>query len=250
MQAKKNDKLDTMRLRKVYKVIGIVFYVAAIILVATFAIGYASGYRYNFNTKQLYKVSVIQLSADPLAELYINGSDSHVKSSKAVYLEPGKYSIELRKDGFHSYFSSVDLGSGQLFNESDIILFKSNIKPNLTTQAQSASGVVNDNLAASGAFIAYDHELWANGKFVTRLSDTIKSAIMYGSNYVIYQTSKGVFVVGVNGRNNVELFPYETSNILGFSLKNRNTVLDFSDGLNNYEVTITEHSGPLAPYIR
>lgn len=221
-----------MNLRVLWKVIQILSYILAMIIVATLAICYASGYRYSFSNRRVYKVSIVHLVTDSSASIYVNGQKQDYKTPKPIYLEPGHYNIELKKDGYISYFDSFSLDSGQLYEQRNIILFKDKIQPEVSaTSSGSPNSSVDESLAnSSSLIIAYDHEIWSNNKLVTRLSKIIRKAVYYtDTNYIIYQTEDEIGVIRVDGKNNAILFNYRSSLPVNISFKNRGQIVQLID---------------------
>lgn len=231
MQGRHFDIVETMKSRIIKKVFASIAYILLMLLVATLAILYASGYRFNKN--RIYKVSVVHFVADPAAELIINGEDANIKTPKAIYLEPGEYQVELFHSGYQSQLYNVTLGSGEFFEHKDINLFKSNISPTIENQKQvNPNQLVDESLANnSNLFIAFDHEIWTNSHLVTRFYDRLLSVSYYtNQNYIVYQTDKAVGIIDINGSNNTILFKYQTTNPLKISFSNQGQTLQVYDG--------------------
>lgn len=199
---------------------------------ATIAIGYASGYRYSLTDRKIYKVSIIHLVSDPIADIYINGLKQENKSPKPVYLEPGNYNLELRAEGYHPYFTTIALNSGELIEKKDISLFKNDIVPNISNANSNINNSMIDDSLINGSslIIVSGHEIWSNGKLVTRFSKNIYKAAYYtNQSYIVYQDEDEIGAVRVDGSNNVKLFDYIFTNPISITFKNRGQTLELSE---------------------
>jgi len=88
-------------------------------------ISYARGYRFNFKNKQVSSTGILAISSSPkAAKIYING---HLKgvTDLNITLRPGNYTIEINKEGYMPYKTSVVL-KGELVETIDPILFPNN----------------------------------------------------------------------------------------------------------------------------
>jgi len=231
-----------MGIKLIGKICIVTLYIVGIAAFSALAILIASGYRINYSTGRIYKVSIVRFVSDPVAEIEINGQKTAYKTPNAIYLVPGNYNFYLKKDGYTPINMYVTLGSGSLYELKDITLFKSNLTPNIqeitnpnpSEQIDSSLLTPNSNL-----FIAFDHEIWAKDKLVTRLASNIKSAAYYTNNsYIIYQTDTFVGVVRIDGTNNQKLFNYTSDYQLHFNFKNRGQTLEASDYKNTISATI------------
>ncbi len=230
-----------MRLRIFYKVISILLYVALMFVTAATVIGYAAGYRYSFSSRKIYQVSVAHLISNPAADIIINGITEEKKTPKPVYLEPGRYNIEIKKSGYYSYFASIELKSGELLEKKDIVLFRSGIRPEATINNNiDNSQFINDSLVNSdNPMIANNHEIWSNSKLVTRFSKNIYRAVYYtNQNYIVYQDDDGIGAIRIDGSNNVKLFDYKYKSPAAINFKNRGQVMVITDGTTVLSATI------------
>jgi hypothetical protein len=231
-----------MSLKLLPRIIWLTFYVLGIIVVGTAAILIASGYRFNFSDGRTYKVSIVHFVSVPVADIEINGVKSEHHTPDALYLEPGDYNISLSKDGYTGASYHITLDSGSLYEVKDIALFKTNIIPNIQPNPKpDLSALTDSSLSSTNSdlFISNDHEIWANGQLVTRLSSPIKSLVFYSNrNYIVYQTDSYVGVVRTDGYNNTKLFDYSSIYNLNFNFKNHGQTLEASDFKNSITAVI------------
>lgn len=230
-----------MKLRIFYKVISILFYVVLMFATAVLVIDYAAGYRYSFANHKVYQVSVVHLISDPAAKVVVNGITTEKKTPKPIYLEPGRYNIEIKNEGYQSYFTSLELKSGELLERKDIVLFKSEIVPDISKSDSVDNGqFINDSLINGGSLIiSNNHEIWSNGKLVTRFSKNIFKAVYYSNqNYIIYQNDDEIGAIRIDGTNNVKLFGYKYKNPVAMNFKNRGQAMEITDGITVLTATI------------
>ena len=233
---------NNMKRATKFRLVGAFFYILAIAMVSTVAIWYASGYRYDFSRHKYYKVSVISFGSDsalnilhvgddPNLKLYINGEMYEDQMPQAVYLEPGRYTVEIRKSGYHTFSETIDLSSGQLYDLRDLVMFKDNIQPVVTKVTTKPQDLVNSSLVNGNVYVLYGHEIRANGNLVTRLSDPVLNAIAYNKNYIVYQTDKSINLIMNDGSNNTELFKTDTTSTLHLSVTNRGRTIEARDSV-------------------
>lgn len=93
--------------------------------VLTFAIAFARGYRINFNKKGFTSTGIINISAYPKAsKVFVNGELKGVTDINLT-LAPGKYQIDIKKDGYTSWSKNISL-KGELVETVDALLFPIN----------------------------------------------------------------------------------------------------------------------------
>ncbi len=98
----------------------IIFSSFVLILVAL--ISYARGYRINFSKKTITPTGILVASSYPDgAKIYINNELSGATNSNLT-LPPGKYQVEIKKDGYSSWKSNLII-KGELVVKVDALLF-------------------------------------------------------------------------------------------------------------------------------
>ena len=88
-------------------------------------ISYTRGYRFNFKEKKISSTGILAISSSPkAAKVYING---HLKGATDlnITLRPGVYTIEINKEGYMPYKTTITL-RGELVETIDPILFPNN----------------------------------------------------------------------------------------------------------------------------
>lgn len=106
----------------------LIFFFLFLVILAT-VIAYARGYRFDFQNRAFSSTGIIALSSFPkTAKIYIN---DHLKgvTDTNLTLPPGNYKVEIKKDGFTSWFKPVNL-KGELVLNLDAVLFP--INPSLS----------------------------------------------------------------------------------------------------------------------
>jgi len=211
----------------IIRLLGGIAYILLMVLFSVAAIGYASGYRYNRHNKHLYKTSILRITSDPVANIYINGrlEKSALKkkinifdplkslsNTEALSLEPGRYTVSLYREGYSPYRNTFSLGQGELRDIKDVILFRSLITPEFQELPENRHNFVDSSLIAddSSPYVLYDHEIWFKNRLVSRFGDRVLSVKLYNNNYVAYQTTSYFGIIQTDGFNNTKLFEYRS----------------------------------------
>lgn len=93
------------------------------ILVAIIA--FARGYRFDFKNQAITPTGILAISSSPkAASIYVNGILKGVTDTNLV-LPPGKYSVEIKKEGYTSWSQEVSL-KGEIVMSLDALLFPKN----------------------------------------------------------------------------------------------------------------------------
>ncbi len=100
-------------------------FVGAFLVIAPLLVLFTAGYRYSPSTGLVTRTGVLSITTSPRsAEIYVDGEYAQGKTPEVLKrVMPGDYSIELRKDGYHSWFGDVDIESGQTVQLQNIMLF-------------------------------------------------------------------------------------------------------------------------------
>ena len=105
------------------------FFFGIFLLILFLFIAVTRGYRPNFQKKTLVPTGILAISSNPkAAKVYINGKLKGVTDIN-LNLEPGKYQIEVKKEGYTSWQKTVNL-KGELVLTLEALLFP--INPSLS----------------------------------------------------------------------------------------------------------------------
>jgi len=104
------------------------FFVLFFAISAPLIVLYTAGYRYNIRAGQVLRSGVFSITSTPKnAMIYLNGIYTDENTLHIFkHLSPDSYEIELRKEGFHSWFGKVDVQSGYTTNIQNVLLFTQN----------------------------------------------------------------------------------------------------------------------------
>ncbi len=101
------------------------FFILIFIALIVGVIAYARGYRYDFAEKSISSTGILAISSSPKgSKVYLNGKLRGVTDLNLT-LPPGRYEIEIKKEGFTAYKKSVTL-RGELVETIDPVLFPKN----------------------------------------------------------------------------------------------------------------------------
>ena len=96
------------------------------IIVASFLIFKASGFAYNFKTGKIQKTGLLYIetyprSADIFLEKEYKGNRTPLRVS---YLLPGKFNLEIKKDGYKTISKTITINEGLATKINDAILIR------------------------------------------------------------------------------------------------------------------------------
>jgi hypothetical protein len=182
-------------------------------LAAPSLIFYSQGYRFDFETKRIVQTGGLYLKAAPRgAQVYINGilkDETSVFGSSSLIknLIPKTYSIEVRKQGYHSWQKNLPVLEKQVTEAKNIILFPEEVnfqKLNATTTPSILASATSSDQNKVLEFTNY--EIWvsflrgrenqspSNSKekvFLTRLSEKICQVLWLNDYYLVFTAGDG-----------------------------------------------------------
>ncbi len=216
------------------------------ILIAIISIGilaYGEGYRFNLVTFKFDKTGVIHLEFLPHdATVTVNGISDQDYSSFTQNARPGFYSVSVAKDSYTTWLTQFRLESASVNDYRNIVLFKSNIEPQVLTD-QGKISLINaplDVLAANspGQLQFNSYEIWIDQNLVTRFAEPIQNAIWYPDTaHVVYQQGDEIRVIEINGQNDTLLVNLSSKTKTKYAIGSRGTELYYLDG-DTYKIAV------------
>jgi hypothetical protein len=185
--------------------IRIIFFLITLLVVGSiglFASYYARGYRLDFKTLKFQPNGILVLKSEPDgASVYING-ELRTATNSSISLSPGTYDVEVRKDGYFSWYKRLTIVKEVVTQASSISLFKN--VPSLSPV--TSAGAVNPVTSDDGTKIAYtdDTGLWILDTISLPLGFTsgpkrITDGDMTGATYVFSPDGRQILVTISNG---------------------------------------------------
>ncbi len=114
-----------------------VLFLAIFVIILVSIIAYARGYRIDFQNQTLRPTGILAVSSSPkAASIFVNGALKGVTDTNLT-LPPGKYTVEIRKEGYSSWSKEITL-RGEIVMSLDALLFPKNP----TLAPLTSSGVV------------------------------------------------------------------------------------------------------------
>ena len=114
------------------------------LIVLVTVIGYARGYRFDFEEKSLKSTGIISATSNPkAAKIYINGQLKGVTDTNLT-LPPDNYLVEIKKDGYTSWSKKINL-KGELVINVDPVLFPVNPSLSPLTNLGIVKAVVTED---------------------------------------------------------------------------------------------------------
>lgn len=133
------------------KRLAVVLGVSLFVIAGTYLlVNYARGYLPDLQNRQLKPTGLLVATSDPEgAQVFLNG-ELRTATDDTLNLDPGKYSVEIKKDGFIPWKKQLEIEK-ELVTQTDAVLFP--LTPNL--QALTSSGALNPSLSPSGTKLLY-----------------------------------------------------------------------------------------------
>ena len=108
-------------MKNVYRIIFLTIFAGVLFLI----IAYARGYRIDFENQSLTPTGILAVSSSPkAASIFVNGVLKGVTDTNLT-LPPGKYKVEIKKDGYSSWSQEITL-RGEIVMSLDALLFPKN----------------------------------------------------------------------------------------------------------------------------
>lgn len=118
--------------RRIYYFIFILIFLVSVPIL----VFYASGYRYDFQQKKLFKTGSLVIESEPKgAEIYIKGELKKDKTPIIVnYLLPGDYEVRVEKEGYYNWEKILTIKPKITTEARDIVLIKKSEAKNLVKE--------------------------------------------------------------------------------------------------------------------
>jgi hypothetical protein len=121
-------------------------------MIAPLLVLYTAGYRYNISTNSVTRTGVLSITTSIRnADIYLDGQYTQTKTPEVLKrIMPDEYSLELSKEGYHSWFGDIEVESGRTVQLQNVMLF-TDTNPELLFNKDTQVLSVNPN----GESIAY-----------------------------------------------------------------------------------------------
>lgn len=102
-----------------------IFFIMLFIILAPLIIVYTMGYRYNFQVGQVQKTGVLILNSYPDdADVFLDGKIVDDKTPSIIKkILPNEYTVEVVKEGYHTWSKKLEVRSGETTFAESIVLF-------------------------------------------------------------------------------------------------------------------------------
>ncbi len=215
-----------------------------IALISLFLIYYVQGYRVDWNEMKLIKTGVVVLFSEPMPdEIIINGEKQEVDDNFAMSLQPGHYDVEINKEGYTTWQRTLNVDSKIVVSQKDIVLFISDATVSELTNQKNIDLInVPDTTLVEFApeeLNTNGHEIWVNGKLVTRFSKDVSNVKWYPDmSHIMYQMDDEIRVIEATGYNDTLLVKLSSSSPSRFAIGGKGKELYFTDNNLYYKATI------------
>ena len=242
----------TKRMRTVLFIVCVVLFV----LVAPSVIFYSQGYRFDFETRRVVQTGGIYLRASQRnAEIYLNGK---LKDTTSIFtnsrlienLLPKTYSVEIKKEGYHTWQKNLEVREKQVAEAKNVLLIRQNPDFSLvatsTKEIDNIVSIIEPSATSSdeNRLIEFnDHEIWISFTeirddkvfrdsqekvFLTRFSGIIGKIFWFGDYYLIFNVGNKIKIAETDDRdrlNIIDLVEFESPEIFWDGENNRLYVL-------------------------
>ncbi|MFA6081990.1 MAG: PEGA domain-containing protein [Patescibacteria group bacterium] len=214
--------------------------VLVFVIVASVVIGYAGGYRLNFNNFSIEATGAISLSGSDTA-LTVKLNDRTVGASLPVYLNDLKpnqsYSISVQKDGYTKWSRTVTVLPNMVANFGPILLFRLEQAPIASTTADVTSWC-KSNTPFGKQLVIDNSDIRIQKDFVTRVSAPVVNACWFNDGFhIAYATADEIHVIDNDGYNDVTVVT-ATTPIQQMGVNTKDSEIDYFDGTNWYKLNI------------
>jgi len=165
----------------------------------------ARGYQFNFEEKKLINTGGVFLKSTPKkASIYLNNKLIKVQTPAIIdSLIPGEYLVSTELSGFHSWQKQLEIESGMVVKQDNILLLPKKPKITLTSELPEMIDQKENRL------IYNNHEIWLESddekkeaKLITRYAEKIKQAFLYkDKEHVIFLVGNQVKFIEIDGKN-------------------------------------------------
>ena len=242
----------TKRIRSVLFSICVILFV----LTAPSVIFYSQGYRFDFETRKIVQTGGIYLrTSQRNAEIYLNGK---LKDTTSIFtnsclienLLPKTYSIEIKKEGYHTWQKNLEVKEKQVAEAKNVLLIQQNpdffLVATSTKEIGGIVSVIKPSATSSdkNRLIEFnDHEIWIlfteirddqifrdskEKVFLTRFSGAIGRVFWFGDYYLIFNVDNKIKIAETDDRdrlNIIDLVEFESPEIFWDGENNRLYVL-------------------------
>jgi hypothetical protein len=133
-------------------------------------------------------------------DIYIN--DVFEGTGKVVKrgLQPGRYKIDVKKSGFHSWTREVNIEAGRALSIEDPILFLEN--PIIEEFSLDGTAQSLAKISETDGLGFVNSEIYQNGVFVTRFNSDVSGLCWYNDRRYLAFTQDGwLKIMGIDGAN-------------------------------------------------
>jgi hypothetical protein len=184
-----------------YILLATLFVCASIIIVV-----YASGYRIDLINKKVSQTITIDINPVTVGtDIYIN--DIFEGTGKVVKrgLPPGRYKIDIKKIGYHSWMKEISIAAGRAQKIDDPILFLEN--PIVEEFPLGGTAESLAKISETDALTSSNGEIYQNDIFVTRFGSEINGLCWYfDKRYLVFTQDGWLKIMNIDGTNITNIF--------------------------------------------
>lgn len=215
----------------------------------------ASGYRVLRSPFRLVKTGLLSLSVHPAEKLTVTVNGQILPEGQLVLpdLSPGRYVIQIGREGFTTWQKTTEIVAGEAQTYSEIILFYD--KPVRTPIPVEETEIFKDLLLHPELFQAglqiLGNEVWADESLVTRFSSPITMAMWLPSKtHLLILADQKLRVVELDGTQDTILIKFKAEERVRFAptTGGQKLVVESSAGLESVDITTPFGRGPLPSF--
>ncbi len=209
----------------------LIFFVVIFFISAPIVLGYALGYRFDFQNKRVTRIGIIYLESRPKgATIFLNGKKIKEKTPTTIKrLFPKTYWVRIEKEGFHPWEKHLIVLPNQNTLVSGIILFPQDLQSKKLENFQNIKFVV---FSPSGKYLAIG---FTNNKIALREINDNKNEII-DLNESLNQRRDLVSMTWANYDENILFVALKNkggTSVLAYKIKEKKW-LSFPEYINNF----------------
>jgi hypothetical protein len=207
------------------------FQILLFCLVSFVALFYSLGYAINSTDWSLVRTGLLEVDSggSDHAEVLVDGQIVSRKLPYRKALNPGKYTVEVRRTNHQSLRQTVVIEENRVTSYKDVTLIRT--EP-IQRNAEEADIQYLRQAADTTGIVVISGEIWVDGELVTRLSQNILTTSWYPDRqHIIYQTEDAIWLLELKTKQTQKLVALTVPGQSQYRFKNDGRRLVYTDGL-------------------
>lgn len=204
-------------------------------LISVFAVGYALGYKVNWEAKSIEQTGIIYLDSKMAnfdAEIFVNDKKIDTQFPyREHHIFPGIYNIAIKKADYQEWNRMVRVDANKVSSFPNILMIKDKTTP---VDAADYKNIALENKVVDKTLSIKRNELWRDDKYLNRFSDDIVSARNYPDNqHIVLQLGKSIVITEKDGNNLQNILTLDSNERLNYGFAEGGRILVYQEGGNS-----------------